>query len=71
MRDPRERTALFLAIAAYLDDHRRPRSSSTTTRCAACGCRIAAGEGRIDPALLYYARRCARCYALLGPEPQP
>ncbi len=62
MRDDRDVSALFAAVDAYLRGRRRPWSAYPATFCARCGRRIVAGDGQIDLALLYPARRCAACY---------
>ena len=62
MRDANERTAFLRTIEVYLGARQRPWPPHPVICCARCGQPIEAGDGRIDPALLYYARRCARCY---------
>jgi len=62
VRDDRDVSALFAAVDAYLREQRRPWSAYPATFCARCGRRIVAGDGQIDLALLYPARRCAACY---------
>jgi len=62
VRDDRDVSALFAAVDAYLRGRRRPWSAYPATFCARCGRRIVAGDGQIDLALLYPARRCAACY---------